>query len=110
MRSCTDGLVPVYSSGTNDTDRGFLLFHHPRLYAAGVGTQEPVGFLMNIKSVLHIPRRMVFRKIEGGKIMPVVFDLRALCHGKAQPSENMNDPVTHQGDRVVGAQGKRIAR
>src|SRR5258706_11598672 len=110
MCPCTDSLIPVYTSGTDNADGGLLLFHHPRLYTTGMGTQEPIRLLMNIKSVLHIPRRVIFRKIQGSKIMPVVFDLRTLGNGKPQPSKNMNDLVAHQGDRMMSTQWQGIAR
>ena len=37
MRPGADGFIPVYAAGTNDPDGRFLLFHHPGLYAAGMG-------------------------------------------------------------------------
>ena len=74
----------------------FLLFHHPGLHAAGMGSQQPVGVLMDIKSILHVPGRVILRQIQRGEIMPVVFDLRTFGNGKTQAAENMNDLVAHQ--------------
>jgi len=105
MRPCADGLIAVYATGTDDPDRRLLPLHRPCLYIAGMCTQQPIGLLVDIESVLHIPGRMVLRHVEGGKIMPVVFDLGAFRHGKTQSSENMDDLVAYHRDRMVGAQG-----
>ena len=83
MSAGTDGLVAVDPSRTDDPDRRLLPFHRPGLNAAGMGTQQPVGLLMDIKSILHVPGRMVLRKIERCEVVPVVFDLRPFLHREA---------------------------
>jgi len=55
MGAGADGLIPVYAAGADDADGRFLPFHHPGLYATGMRAQQPVGLLVNIKGVLHVP-------------------------------------------------------
>ena len=109
VRAGADGLVPVNAAGTNDPDGRFLCFHHPRLHAARMRTQQPVGIAVNIEGILHVPRRMVLGQVEGGKIMPVVFDLGSLRYRKAQPSEDVDDLVANQRDGMMGAQRQHIS-
>src|SRR5450756_837507 len=105
MGSCTDRLVAVYPPRAENTERRLLTFHYPGMDTAGMRPQKPVRLLINIKSVLHIPGRMIFRKIQRGKIMPVIFNFRTFRHRETQSPENMNDLVTYQGNRMMGAQG-----
>src|SRR5258708_5574135 len=97
MRPCADRLVAVYPAGADDPDGGLLTLHCPGLYIAGMGTQQPVGVLIDIEGILHIPGRVVLGHVEGGEVMPVVFDLRTFCNGEAQSPEYIDDLVADQG-------------
>src|SRR5664279_3705805 len=109
MRSGTDGFITVHAAGADDPDRRLLFFHHPGLHAAGMGAQQPVRIPMNIKCVLHVPRRMIFRQVEGSEIMPVVFDLGSFSNGESEPAKNLDDPVSHQADRMAGSSDDGVA-
>ncbi len=109
MGAGADRLVAVDAAGADDADGRPLFLHRAGLNAAGMGPQQPVGVLMDIEGILHIAGRMVFRKVERGKIMPVVFDLGAFCNRKAQPAEDMDDLVTYERNRMMRAQGNGIA-
>src|SRR5665213_2965849 len=109
MRPRTDGFVAVNPTRADDADRWFLFFHYPGLHAAGMRAQEPVRILMNIKSVLHITRRMIRRKVQCGKIVPVVFYLRTFCNGKTKPPEDLHNAVPDQADGMARAQGYGIS-
>src|SRR6478735_7274825 len=96
MRPGTNGFVAVNTARANYTDGWLLVFHHPCLYVARMRTQEPVWVFLHIKSILHIPRRMVFGHIHRSEIVPVVFNLRAFCQYKTKPVKNRNDTVAYQ--------------
>src|SRR5436305_5801966 len=109
MRTRTDGFVSVHAARTNNSNRWFLFFRYPRLYTAGMCAQQPVRILMNIKCILHVPRRMIFGQIKCCEIMPVVFDLRTLCYGKAEPSKDLYNAVSRDTDRMSRTYLNRIA-
>ena len=109
MRTRTNGFVSVHAARTNNPDRWFLFFHYPRLYAAGMCAQQPVRILMNIKCVLHVPRRMIFGQVERCEIVPVIFNLRTLCYGKSESSKDLHNAVSHDADRMSGAHFDWIA-
>ena len=104
-----DGFIPVDATGADDADGRTLLFHRAGLDAAGVGTQQPIGMLMDIKGILHVPGGVIFREIQRGEIVPVVFDLGTFGHGKTQSAEDMHDLVADEGDRMMGTEGNGIA-
>src|SRR6201991_432792 len=107
---CTgaDGLIAIYPSRTDDPDRGFLLFHGTCLYTAGMCAQQPVGLLMNIERILHIPGGMIFGQVERCEIMPVILDLGAFRHGETQPPKDMNDLFAHESNGMMRTQGQDI--
>src|SRR5688572_28812494 len=98
MRPGADGFITVNTSGTYYPDRKFTFFHFADLHIAGMCAQQPIRVLMNIKCILHITGRMMFRKIERCKIVPVIFNLRAFCNNKSQSFKHLDDPVFHQAD------------
>ena len=65
---------------------------------------------MDIKGILHVSGRVVFGKVQGSKIVPVVFDLGAFRNGKAQPAEDMDDLVADQRNRMMRSEGDEISR
>src|SRR5580704_4691354 len=93
MRAGADGFVSVHAARTNNPDGWFLFFHYPRLNTACMRAQEPVRIFMNIKCVLHIPRRMIFGQVERCEIMPVIFYFRAFRHRKSEPPEDLNNSI-----------------
>ena len=59
--SGADGLIAVDGAGGDDADRGFVGFHHAELGIGGMGAEEHV--FGDVKGVLHVPCRMVWRKV-----------------------------------------------
>jgi len=86
------------------TDGGLLIFHDPDLDRGGVcPEQDATVFLIrlfNEKRVLHVASRMVRREVQGGEIVPVVFNLRALSDFKAIAFEHFGDQPLGLSDRV----------
>ena len=62
-----------------------------------------------IEGVLHLPRRMVGRDVEGGEVVPVVLDVRTLGPGEAHLAEDRDELVHHLADRMQRALGLRAA-
>src|SRR5579872_690199 len=58
-----DGLIPVYPPRADDPDRGPLTLHRPCLYAARVGAKKPIGILMDIERILHVPGRVILGQV-----------------------------------------------
>ena len=54
----------------------------------------------NIESVLHLPRRVVSRHIQGVKIMELVFDIRPFGNRKAHLPENSDNLFVNLRNRV----------
>src|SRR5690606_21418111 len=106
MRTGADGFVAVHSTGTDDSDRELSLLHFSDLHIAGMGTQQPVGAAfalctVYIKSILHVTCGVIFRQIQGGKIVKVIFYFGSFSNGKTQALKNGNNSIAHQADRVA---------
>src|ERR1700712_2905456 len=110
MRSGTDRFISVYPTRTNNSYGRFLGFHNPCLHTAGMGSQQPVRIFIYIKCILHVPGGMIFRQIEGGKIMPVIFNLRTFGHRKSESPKNFNDAVSDKTDWMPGARWHIVSR
>src|SRR5450432_3196665 len=103
-----DGFVSIHPARTNNPDGWFLLFHYPGLNTAGMRAQQPVRIFIDIKCVLHIPRRMILAQVECGEIMPVVFYFGSFCDGKSKSSEDLYNAVSHNADRMTRTDGNGI--
>src|SRR5689334_8393306 len=110
MRTSADRFVTVYAARTYDTQRQPALFHFTYLNIAGVRAQQPVGILMYIKCILHITRRMMFRKIKCGEVVPVVFYFGTFCYGKTKPLKNFDNIIAHQAYRMTASQWYGVGR
>ena len=75
VRPGRNSFVAVHAARRKRTDGRLLVFHYPHLHAGGMRTQQHIAF--HKKSVLHVAGRVVFREVQGRKIMPVVFNFRA---------------------------------
>src|SRR4051812_27056506 len=109
MRPGTDGFIPVHSSWANNADGKCPFLHFANLHIAGMGAQQPVGMLRDIKSILHVAGRMVFGKIQCSEVVPVIFYLGAIGNRKSQPLKDADYPVPYQGYRVSRSDSYRIA-
>ena len=84
--------------------------HFPHLDGTGMGAQQEVGIPLDEEGVLHVPGRVLFREIESGEDMPIVFDFRTIGHGETHPIEDGQDLPAHDIDGVVGTQRGLPAR
>src|SRR5579863_476641 len=109
MSTGADGFVSVHAARTNNPYWRFLFFHYPRLHTAGMCTQKPVRVFMNIKCILHVPRRMILGQVECCEIMPVVFNLRSFRNRESEPPKDLHNAVSHDADRMSRSHLDRIA-
>jgi len=65
--------------------------------------QEDVWILCDKKSILHLARRMIFRKIKRREIMPVILNLRTVSDIEPKSFEDLDDPVPGKVERMKGA-------
>ena len=63
-----------------------------------------------VEGVLHRARRVEFRHVERGEVMPLVLDLRAFPDREAEVGENLSQLIHHLADRVDGAAGLVLHR
>src|SRR5947208_130483 len=104
MASCAYCFIPVNAARVNAANREDAFSHFTYLHIACMGAKEKIRILLNIKCILHIPGRVMFRKIKRAEIMPVVFYLWSFCYSKSQSLKNRYDPVFHQSDGMARTQ------
>src|SRR5438309_5158783 len=87
-------IVAVDSSGHDDLKRWLAAFNSEDLHRRRVCSQQPV--IRHKDRILHIPRRMIFGKVERFEIMIVVLDIRAARDLKAHAPEDIDDLVGNE--------------
>ena len=70
-----------------------MLLHHARLHGGGLRAQKNI--IGDIKRVLRVSCRVVFRNIERLEVIIIVFDLRPLRNGKAHADKNIAQLFFH---------------
>jgi hypothetical protein len=96
------GIAAIDLSGGDHAQRRLVRAHETHLHARGVGAQQAaVG---KIEGVVHGPRRMVRREVQGLEVVVVVLDLRAIGELVAQAREDVGDALEGARDRVQVAQ------
>ena len=77
--------------------------HGADLHRRGVGAQHrraAAGRRAEIERIHHRPRRMVRGDVQGGEIVPVIFDVRAFLDGEAHGAEDRRDLFHGAADRM----------
>ena len=110
VRARRDGLVAIHTPRANHANRGRRVFHHAALHARSVRAQDHIGMRFHEESVLHVACRMIFGKVHCAKHMPVVFDLRTVGERKAHASEDVDDLLLHERERVACSQSDGVGR
>src|SRR5690606_33567842 len=90
-------LVTVYPTRHYCAKRRLTCFHQAHLYRRRMRAECNIITLLFLdeKSILHIPGRMLGRKIQGREIVPVIFDFWSFSHNKAQFFKNLDDFLTY---------------
>ena len=73
---CLIGIRAIHFARSNHTKRWFVILHKTHLHARCMGAQQMAT--RKIEGVVHGARRVMWRKVQRFKIMPVVFDFWAL--------------------------------
>src|SRR5690606_8018750 len=106
------GLVAVAAvdlAGGDHAQRRRVLLHEAHLHARGVGAQQPALAALvgaHVEGVVHGPRRMVRREVQGLEVVPVVLDLRAFGQLVTHAGEDVGDALQGAADRVQVAQAR----
>ena len=79
-------------------NRRLLLFHHVNLPRRGLGAEQEL--IAQIKSILHVARRVVLRRVERGEVVVIRLDLRALVNLKAHARKGFDHLISDQRVRV----------
>src|SRR5690554_1988998 len=93
VRSTTDGFIAINSTRADNSYGQLAFFQHSGLRRRGIRAQYPIWLLCNVEGILHISSRMVCGHIQGCKIMPVVLNLRTLCHHETNFIKNTDNFV-----------------
>ena len=75
-----------------------------------MGAQQYIRVGLDEESILHVAGRMVFGQVQGGKVVPVVFDLGPFRNSEANARKDIDDPVFDNRDRVFRTQLKGFSR
>ncbi len=111
-----DSLVAIYATWAKHTDRWLVSFHIMSLVARGMAAQEHIlGYVIRValldeEGVLHIAGWVIGRKVEHGEHVLVVINLRTLIEGEAHTSEDVDDLILYNGERMACTQCYRIGR
>ena len=85
------------------------VLRHMRLHVANLDRRSMRAqhvLLVDIKSVVHGTRRMILRDIQRGKIVEIVFDLRACRNIKADRVKQCLDAFQGARDRMQSAHAR----
>ena len=94
-------ITAVNASGSDNAQRGAVAFHRADLYARGVRAQH--GFRVEVEGILHRPRRVIFGDIQGGEVVKIVFDFRAVFNDETEAGEPVLDAAARQRHRMQAA-------
>src|SRR5258706_12745868 len=94
MCSCRNGFVTIYAPRHNRSDGRLLLLHQSDLNIRSVSAQQDVGIFFNEERILHLTRRVIWRKIQCSEIVPIIFYLGPISYIESQLFKNFNDAIT----------------
>ena len=107
----TDGLVAIYTSWAEYTDRRLVGLHVVSLITGGVAAEEDVlghiarVALLDEEGVLHIAGWMVGSEVEHRKHVLVIVYLRTMVQGESHAREYVDNLVLNNGQWVTSTQG-----
>ena len=95
------GIAAIHPAGGHDPHRWGVVLQMADLHRRGVGAQQLA--VRQIEGVLHVPRRVVGRDVEGSEVVVVGLDLGALLHPVAQARKDVHDLLDRADQRVAMA-------
>ena len=91
-------IMAVNRAGDNNLQRRLAAFHSPNLDRRGVRPEQSI--VGDENRILHIPRRMIFGKIQRFKIMVIVLDVGATGDLETQTVKDLDNLIDHQRERM----------
>jgi len=92
----------------------YVLHRITHLHRAGVGAQQVAAAIgrggVHVERVVHRTRGVVGRRVQGGEVEPVFFDLRAFGNVKTHGAEDGLDPLHRARHRVQAARAAQAPR
>ncbi len=110
-----DGLVTIYATWAEHTDRWLVGLHIVSLIARSMAAEEHilgniVGVgLLDEECILHVAGWMIGSKVEHGEYVLVVIYLWTLIEGEAHAAEDVDDLILHDGQWMTGTESYRIS-
>src|SRR5690625_4191823 len=74
-----------------------------------MGTKQDIRIGLDEKSILHIPGRMVFRKVQGREVVPVIFNFWTFRNIESNIGKNLYDFVLDYGYRMTASNFQRLS-
>ena len=110
-----DGLVAVYSSWAEHTDRWLVGFHIVSLVARSMAAENHIlGNVVRIgllykEGILHVAGWMVGSEVKHGKHVLVIIYLWTLIEGESHAAEDVDDLILHHGQWVACTQSHWVS-
>ena len=108
------GILAEGAARRDDADRRLLAHHGADLHRRCVGAQHlalaRLGVRLQEEGVVHFPRRVFGREVQGGEVVEVVLDVGTFGHGEAHLGEQGDHLVHHLHGRVDAALPARTRR
>jgi len=105
---CVNGVGAVDAAGGDDTNGGLFAFHNANLNCGGLTSQKST--IVDVEIVERVSCGMLLRDIQGGEIVPLVFDFWAISDIKAHSAKDFQQLVYGFGDDVRFADSDGYAR
>ena len=86
------------------------MFHHAALYTRSVRAQNHIGMRLHEERVLHVTCGVIFCEIHRAEHVPVVLDFRSAGQRESHTSEDVDDFLLHQRERVTRTQTNGVGR
>src|SRR5574344_1727123 len=98
-----NGFVSENSPRENSPDWRLSLLHYTNLNTRSVGSKKYIWIFFNKKSILHIAGRVLKRKIQSRKNVPVIFNFWPFRNNKPKPAKDFNNLVTNNCQRMTAS-------
>ena len=102
-------VLAVHTAGGDHADGDAVLLHSPDLHGRGLGPQEDLGILGEVKGVRPVAGGVGLRGVELGEVVAFQLDLRAVHDLKAHVKEHLLDLIQHGVHGVLVAQSRLLA-
>ena len=110
MGTSRNHFITKHSARTNNTNRRTIVFHYPHLYGRRMRTQGNIRIFINKERILHIAGGVFYRKIQGFKIVPIVFNFGTFGYGEAYFFKDVAYFSFYHRNRMARPQSNTVSR